>query len=398
MVADHTKPLAAQLAALKQADKRLHSSLSTLCTEATVRSVGAAAVRATLEHDRATYTELQSNGVVMRHERSLLAVIDAVMVRLRPDALSTPPKTPHDRREAVAHLERAMLSAEAVAKKLGAEESASESVLRAFGSLCQSLAAPVDGAWRGWLQCDEAATLFRGARALALQPPGDLAAGLDGLERERAALGAAREQQALAAQLDALRGDGNCPRADTTASGPGAGARSGDASALFGERLGADVTERVSMQLRLASRLTATGNDHASAGAILSALAEGAIAAAKAARAAASVFGLLAPAGAVEGGGKDATDEHAAGELRQMAAEIEAQLLALERLEGRVDARELQSLAAALGNCYARQLRAAAHFVACAKGARGRRLLSKLAEVGERLEQAALEAQGLAGE
>ena len=54
--------------------------------------------------------------------------------------------------------------------------------------LCSAAAACWAEALDRWLHGESAALYFAGARALALQPPGALALGVDGLGRERGAL------------------------------------------------------------------------------------------------------------------------------------------------------------------------------------------------------------------
>ena len=93
-----SKGLSALLATLKQADKRLHANLSQLWAEADTHNASAAAVLDALARDRAVYAGLQSTGVVLRRERSLLAAIEAVQQDLQSEALlGSPSKTPHDR-------------------------------------------------------------------------------------------------------------------------------------------------------------------------------------------------------------------------------------------------------------------------------------------------------------
>ena len=174
-----------------------------------------------------------------------------------------------------AALRRALPMLEDIARRVEHGEGSVSEAAAAFAEQVEACGCVLDKTWRSWLG-SPAEVLFRGARALALQPPNNLSEGLDGLDRERAALDQAKTILALAERVDLLRVSAtSLPRCH--------------------EALRSDCCERLSAELQVAIRLATTAHGAADSTAVLEAIAEAAATSARAVRSLASVFVLMPP-------------------------------------------------------------------------------------------------------
>lgn len=398
----------AALAALKRSERRLHETLGGLCERAAVHAAATKAAQDGLAAATAEYEGAQARAVVGRRERDVLATLDVAARQL--EAGPQPP-------DAV-RLELALNPVEAAACKCFFVEAegpqravtdvvtltaaAARGVLRRHeGSACEvlrtQLAAFCAGwlaGWEQWLGGDGAGTFFTGARALSLQPPGGLACGIDGLEGERAALVCANLMLSVAVRADALSTAMAAAGADekgAAAALAAAGSESG-ATGLVArghERLRTSATDRVGKMMQVAVQLAAHAEAEADAAAAAAALAEAAGAAARAVRCVASVFALLEPAVASADAGIAEPAPAVLTLCRALADRVAAMHGAVEACAaGAEGGGALRRVAASAAALY-REVEVGM-LVACAQATSGRRLLSRLAEGSEELEQAAL--------
>ena len=147
-------------------------TLDALCAEAAVHALACAAARRALAAARANRGEVLQTGSELRQEAALASELERVRMALEGCS----------KRSAGDALSRSLAALQALEPRCGESDSAGQEVVRLHTQLRSAHAA----AWKDWC-AHEADTFFAGARALSLQPPGELSSGVDGLERERAA-------------------------------------------------------------------------------------------------------------------------------------------------------------------------------------------------------------------
>ena len=362
------RTLSAQLSALSQAEKKFSQNLSTLCDLAASHAASATAAQSELTTATAAHAAVVARVDMHSAARALLSSVDQAARKLAAVGDKT------------TELAQAVDAAEDAASQVrsSAVAECGTAAVDALSALLRDLGAALDGSWARWLISTDAKTLFQGARALALQPPGDLASGVDGLQAERMALATLREHQALAARMDALE----------------AGAGACGASQRWYNGLFSNCVARTREDLRVACDQALVGGQ-APQSVFLAALAEAAGTAAKAHRAASSVFALLTPSTeeSAEGAplvglaGSTGLDEAESIELaREFTAAMDAKQTELQQQLVLSSASASRAFAEELGAVLKRQQGASDVLVTCALTPRGRRALSRVAEATERFE------------
>ena len=418
MAATQCREASSALAALRRSDKKVQATLQGLSEQAARHGATAASARLALEQAVVNHSEAQLGASVARREQEALAALGAAGQLLEQ-------KQPEPLERAVQALEGVALrlfriegedggelAAPSLAALLGAaahgrlrlqEAGSAGSELR---KRCTEAVVAWEAALERWLSGEPAALLFAGARALALQPPGGLACGVDGLEGERAALHALRRLRSAARRLDALTPI-VAPATEPLQPPPGA------LAARWRLQLHGGASARLGAMVQVAVQLAAHSAAAPDAPAARAALAEAAASAAQAARCAASVFALLEEGalphggsgggggGGSEGGSADVGggglaeggeegDEAALAAARRLVEHCSALLAALEECGGGGGGlNALRGVAGSAGGFYRELLAAQALLVSCGQTAAGRRQLSRLAEASERLEAAA---------
>ena len=279
-------------------------------------------------------------------------------------------------------------------------ETTSDTVFAQLVETTDAAAAALEREWRAWLSSGFD-TLWQGARALALAPPGGLASGLDGLDGTRATLELARAHLQSATRVDGLLDKLRASGATAAAPSVAAAKRGGWPLSLH-EMLRTACVSKCTSNLQVACRLFAQAS--AEPEVFLEALAEAAAASAKAARAVASLYSMLPPPTPAEPPVpvSDATDAAApppspppeAAIANEMAAESDKLLGQIKELppisDGSGRKKALRALGEDVSALLKRQLDAAPTLVAAAHSVRGRRGLSVLGEANERLSSASL--------
>ena len=432
MAATQCREASSALAALRRSDKKVQATLQGLSEQAARHGATAASARLALEQAVVNHSEAQLGASVARREQEALAALGAAGQLLEQ-------KQPEPLERAVQALEGVALrlfriegedggelAAPSLAALLGAaahgrlrlqEAGSAGSELR---KRCTEAVVAWEAALERWLSGEPAALLFAGARALALQPPGGLACGVDGLEGERAALHALRRLRSAARRLDALTPI-VAPSTEPLQPPPAAAAATthpatppappAALAARWRLRLHGGASARLGAMVQVAVQLAAHSAAAPDAPAARAALAEAAASAAQAARCAASVFALLEEGalphggggggggegggggGGLEEGGEEG-DEAALAAARRLVEHCSALLAALEECGGGNGGgggglQALRGVAGSAGGFYRELLAAQALLVSCGQTAAGRRQLSRLAEASERLEAAA---------
>ena len=432
MAATQCREASSALAALRRSDKKVRATLQGLSEQAARHGATAASARLALEQAVVNHSEAQLGASVARREQEALAALGAAGQLLEQ-------KQPEPLERAVQALEGVALrlfriegedggelAAPSLAALLGAaahgrlrlqEAGSAGSELR---KRCTEAVVAWEAALERWLSGEPAALLFAGARALALQPPGGLACGVDGLEGERAALHALRRLRSTARRLDALTPI-VAPSTEPLQPPPAAAAATthpatppappAALAARWRLRLHGGASARLGAMVQVAVQLAAHSAAAPDAPAARAALAEAAASAAQAARCAASVFALLEEGalphggggggggegggggGGLEEGGEEG-DEAALAAARRLVEHCSALLAALEECGGGNGGgggglQALRGVAGSAGGFYRELLAAQALLVSCGQTAAGRRQLSRLAEASERLEAAA---------
>ena len=413
------------LAALRRSDKKVQATLEGLSEQAARHGATAASARLALEQAVVNHSEAQRWSSVARREQEALDALGAAGQLLEQ-------KQPEPLERAVQALEGVALRLYCIEGEDGSDLAAPSLVallgaaargqlrLQEAGSAgpelrkrCTEAVVAWEAALERWLSGEPAALLFAGARALALQPPGGLACGVDGLEGERAALHALRRLRSAACRLDALapilavapEEVLQSPRAAAAAATPPATppAPAGALAARWRLRLHAGASARLGAMVQVAVQLAAHSAAAPEPPAARAALAEAAASAAQAARCAASVFALLEEGPLPHGGGGggepaeagEEGDEAALAAARRLVDHCGALLAALEECGGGGGGggggglNALRAVAGSAGGFYRELLAAQALLVSCGQSAAGRRQLSRLAEASERLEAAA---------
>jgi len=413
------------LAALRRSDKKVQATLEGLSEQAARHGATAASARLALEQAVVNHSEAQRWSSVARREQEALDALGAAGQLLEQ-------KQPEPLERAVQALEGVALRLYCIEGEDGSDLAAPSLVallgaaargqlrLQEAGSAgselrkrCTEAVVAWEAALERWLSGEPAALLFAGARALALQPPGGLACGVDGLEGERAALHALRRLRSAACRLDALapilavapEEVLQSPRAAAAAATPPATppAPAGALAARWRLRLHAGASARLGGMVQVAVQLAAHSAAAPEPPAARAALAEAAASAAQAARCAASVFALLEEGPLPHGGGGggepaeagEEGDEAALAAARRLVDHCGALLAALEECGGGGGGggggglNALRAVAGSAGGFYRELLAAQALLVSCGQSAAGRRQLSRLAEASERLEAAA---------
>ena len=434
MAATQCREASSALAALRRSDKKVRATLQGLSEQAVRHGATAASARLALEQAVVNHSEAQLGASVARREQEALAALGAAGQLLEQ-------KQPEPLERAVQALEGVALrlfriegedggelAAPSLAALLGAaahgrlrlqEAGSAGSELR---KRCTEAVVAWEAALERWLSGESAVLLFAGARALALQPPGGLACGVDGLEGERAALHALRRLRSTARRLDALTPI-VAPSTEPLQPPPAAAAATthpatppappAALAARWRLRLHGGASARLGAMVQVAVQLAAHSAAAPDAPAARAALAEAAASAAQAARCAASVFALLEEGalphggsgggggGGSEGGSADVGggglaeggeegDEAALAAARRLVEHCSALLAALEECGGGGGGlNALRGVAGSAGGFYRELLAAQALLVSCGQTAAGRRQLSRLAEASERLEAAA---------
>ena len=432
MAATQCREASSALAALRRSDKKVQATLQGLSEQAARHGATAASARLALEQAVVNHSEAQLGASVARREQEALVALGAAGQLLEQ-------KQPEPLERAVQALEGVALrlfriegedggelAAPSLAALLGAaahgrlrlqEAGSAGSELR---KRCTEAVVAWEAALERWLSGEPAALLFAGARALALQPPGGLACGVDGLEGERAALHALRRLRSAARRLDALTPI-VAPSTEPLQPPPAAAAATthpatppappAALAARWRLRLHGGASARLGAMVQVAVQLAAHSAAAPDAPAARAALAEAAASAAQAARCAASVFALLEEGALPHGGGGDGGgegggggggleeggeegDEAALAAARRLVEHCSALLAALEECGGGNGGgggglQALRGVAGSAGGFYRELLAAQALLVSCGQTAAGRRQLSRLAEASERLEAAA---------
>ena len=377
---------AAAAESLASTSSALRSRADELCGAIAIHAERGRECSAVLQHAHSDRERLKTEGSTLRSEHRLLAEIESARRLLGSADLAL--------------LARCLGMLENVARR-SFPDAAADASLDALRSLVEGggrplsatafdglretaaeLAADLEAAWRAWLGSSSAAALFQGARALALQPPGNLSAGLDGLETERRALDDAKGCLSSAERADAL----------SALVGGGRAGQPGRALRACHRMLRDDAAARLTAELEVSVRLAAHALDDSAGASVLPALAEAAASAAKAARAVASLFGSLPPPSADE---EAAADEAAAAaaSVKELAGETDTLLAAMRKQAADADgprAAALTRLGRDASALLRRQLDAAPAMARASMTLRGRRVVSILGEANEQLEQAAL--------
>ena len=422
MAATQCREASSALAALRRSDKKVRATLQGLSEQAARHGATAASARLALEQAVVNHSEAQRWSSVARREQEALVALGTAGQLLEQ-------KQPEPLERAVQALEGVALrlfriegedggdlAAPSLAALLGAAAHGRLRLQEAgsagseLSKRCTEAVVAWEAALERWLSGESAVLLFAGARALALQPPGGLACGVDGLEGERAALHALRRLRSAARRLDALTPI-VAPATEPLQPPPAA------LAARWRLQLHGGASARLGAMVQVAVQLAAHSAAAPDAPAARAALAEAAASAAQAARCAASVFALLeegalphggSGGGGGEGGGGgggseggsadvgggglaeggEAGDEAALAAARRLVEHCSALLAALEECGGG-GLNALRGVAGSAGGFYRELLAAQALLVSCGQTAAGRRQLSRLAEASERLEAAA---------
>ena len=204
------------LAALRRSDKKVQATLEGLSEQAARHGATAASARLALEQAVVNNREAQRWSSVARREQEALDALGAagqLLEQKQPEPLERAAQALEGvamRLYCIEGEDSGDLAAPSLVALLGAaargqlrlqEAGSAGSELRKH---CTEAVVAWEAALERWLSGEPAALLFAGARALALQPPGGLACGVDGLEGERAALHALRRLRSAACRLDAL--------------------------------------------------------------------------------------------------------------------------------------------------------------------------------------------------
>jgi exonuclease VII small subunit len=251
--------------------------------------------------------------------------------------------------------------------------------------------------WRDWLE-GSADILFRGARALALQPPGGLSEGLDGLGAERAALEEAKLMLSLSERISGLSELVDSTRQRTSASQP-VGVPPHQPATAMGfacqcyDAFRDNCSKRAVAEFQAAGRLAA-GPRGADERAWLEALAEAAATASRASRALMAIFGLLPQRPSSNAFVEGAENATATG--KELASATDALVGSLRDLppssSGAARVQAVRALASAMQAHLHTQIEAVPALVQAAQehDSPARRVLSKLGEAQEKLAHEAI--------
>ena len=388
------------LGSLAAASARLQVTIGDLRDEAATHAAATLAALQALHSARGTLAAEQSEGAELRQTHKLMSEIEAARALLERGAVEEAVR----QLESVARCTFGQNSADADVSSIAAAVQAKPSSADTARKLAaQAAAADVatTGEWTAFLTAG-AESLFHGARALTLAPPGGLSSGIDGLDGERAQLVRARGILARAERVEGLlelmRAHAKCDH---------------DGATLV-ERLASSfrqfVQQRLTSELQVAQRLAnyAAGGSAPDSSTLLEALAEASEKASKVVRSLGAVFGLLAlPEPTAAPGGASAQPptsptsappSEAVLATQELAGESDALLAQLSALPRPADPKRptvLRGVGTATCELLGKQLEAASSLVGAAESARGRRALSMLGEGGERL-AAAVRAQAKA--
>ena len=379
MEEDCAPTAASAIDALSASSARLFQTLTDLQDKTSQTATRSTAVAKRLSAARSTLITISAEGEALRTTHEILAELDAVRTVLGGGG--------------TASLRRCIPMLEGVRQRSG--EAASARASAELASVLQALCSAFEAECQAWTRSG-GEVLFHGARALALAPPGGLSAGVDGLERERAALSEARELLVSAERIDALSlacssaaGSGTAKRGDQGDDAHSSSSLVATCHALFRADADARVTAELQAANRLAAHATSAGSSDES-DALLQAVAEAAATAARAARAIASLYGLLPspddPSVPVDSGGS--AEAASASEFATATDAILAKLRSAPKDGGRPAA--LKAIGVDACELLRRELEASHRLVAAAHSIRGRRALGVLGEAGERLAEAAL--------
>lgn len=378
--ADDVPRIAAAIDGLTTSCERMKSTITSLKEAGATTAARCTAVAARLTSTQDECSAAKVEGEALRKTHKLLSELDAVRALLAGGTTTL--------RRCLPMLEE--IRQRMFAGKDGSGPPVSDRAAAALREVVAALADAQESEFRTWTE-GGGDTLFHGARALALAPPGGLSHGVDGLERERASMEEAKSLLSDAARIDTL----------VAATAASAGRMAQRASlverchALFRTSVAARLTAELQAAIRLAAH--ASGAESA---ALLEAVAEAAATAARAARAVASIFGLLPPpddgATSGEAGGAAASSSSseaaAASDLAAATDAVLAKLTQAPNDAGRPAA--LKALGAEARDLLRRELEVVPRLVAVAHSTRGRRALGVLGEAGERLAAAALAQAG----
>ena len=428
--------------ALSESSARLHESLAAVFSEVDAHASHGLNVLARLNGARQALVAAREDSVCLRTTYRIVSDLERVRDIMECGGGEVSLRNVGTQLEAAAYrtfqasggvaeaaLPRSDVYELSMAVRTGKALPVSQAAIAALTERVSAFQISLQGAWRSWLQAS-ADMLFKGARALALQPPGNLTEGLDGLDRERAAVVQGMALLALAERADDLLA--LLDAAAAAAEGGGV-AKPRQAASIVQQALQdyrVACCERLTAELETACRLVGAhaGADPAT---MLEAVAEAAKTAARAARAVASVLGLLPTSAATRPYGETSVPPssggHAAGSpsrspSRRPSGELQggegevgsegeaadgdtpspgADVMVVHELASATDelivllrqAPADQPAASGLRRHFdrllRRQLDVAPRLMSVADSQRGRRVLSLLGEAGERLEQAA---------